>query len=198
MFGSPARLAPDAASATDWHVRPARPGDAEAWQALQRRIYAEGDAFVGDGPQSVASLAGRLRALQPRDAHVALAVTRREVIGWVETNRLVARRLAHVAWLTLAVAPAWRRRGVGTALMDGARAWAAAQRLRKLQLHVRAGNVGAIALYRRLGYLTEGVLRGQVALGADGGRYEDEWIMCLDLTAEARDPTAEAVAILPP
>lgn len=187
MIGSPARLAPDAASATDWHVRPARPGDAEAWRALQRRIYAEGDAFVGDGPPSAASLAGRLRALQPRDGYVALAVTSGEVIGWVETNRLAARRLAHVAWLTLAVAPAWRRRGVGTALMDGARAWAEAQRLRKLQLHVRAGNLGAIALYRRLGFLTEGVLRGQVALGADGGRYEDEWVMCLDLAAEARD-----------
>jgi hypothetical protein len=44
---------------------------------------------------------------------------------------------------------------------------------------------GAIALYRRLGYEVEGVLRDQVAVArGDGGAraYEDEWIMARHLT----------------
>lgn len=175
--------APAAAERAPWEVRAARPSDAEAWHALQRGIYAEGTAFIGDGAASAAALAARLRGLDPGEGHVALAVARGEPIGWVELHRGGSRRLAHVAVLTVAVAPGWRGRGVGTALMEAARHWAVARRLRKLQLHVRAGNAGAIALYRRLGYEVEGVLREQVAVAPLGGgpAYEDEWIMSLRL-----------------
>ncbi|MBW6455337.1 MAG: GNAT family N-acetyltransferase [Trueperaceae bacterium] len=174
------------AESVPWQVRAARSTDAEAWHALQRGIYAEGTAFVGDGAASAASLAARLRGLDPREGHVALAVARGEPIGWVEAHRGGSRRLAHLAILTVAVAPGWRGRGVGSALMDDARRWATSRRLRKLQLHVRAGNTGAIALYRRLGYEAEGVLREQVAVDPRGGGqvYEDEWVMALRLAAE--------------
>ena len=176
-------------SAPSWTLRSARVGDAEAWHALQRVIYQEGVAFVGDGAPSPGALAGRLRALDPGQAHVAFAVVPdpgrgQALVGWVEVQRMAARRLAHVAWLTVAVAPGWRRRGAGAALLESARGWARGQRLRKLQLHVRGGNVPAIALYRRLGYELEGVLRDQVAVGGHAGgavAYEDEWIMALRL-----------------
>lgn len=173
-----------AAPAPAWVLRPARPPDAETWSRLQATIYAEGRAFVGDGPPSPGVLAARLRSLRVHDGAVTLAVARghgsEEPVGWVEAYRTSAQRLAHVALLTIAVAPAWRRHGIGLALMDAIEDWAQRQRVRKLQLHVRAGNEGAIALYRRLGYELEGVLRDQVAL--DDG-YEDEWIMALTVGA---------------
>jgi len=194
MVHRPTRVAPGPAAGVGWHVRSARAADADAWHALQRVIYAEGVAFVGDGPPTAAALTARIRGLEAAVAYVALAVADGgEPVGWVEVQQLAARRLMHVAWLTLAVAPGWRRRGVATALLVAARAWAEGRRLRKLQLHVRAGNAGAIALYRRHGYRREGVLRDQVALAVDGrAGFEDEWIMCLDLTVEARDLTVEA------
>ena len=170
-------------SAAPWALRPARSGDAEAWHALQRVIYREGVAFVGDGPPSAGALAAKLRARVSDDMQVAVAVAAGgEIVGWLEAQRMAPRRLAHVAWLTLAVAPGWRRQGVGGALLAEAHAWGLAHGLRKLQLHVRAGNAAAIALYRRLGYEPEGLLRDQVALdAADGEAFEDEWIMSLRL-----------------
>lgn len=186
MFRATPIDVPASVERAPWVVRAARPNDAEAWHALQRGIYAEGTAFVGDGAASAASLAARLRGLDPREGHVSLAIARGEPIGWVEAHRGGSRRLAHLAVLTVAVASGWRGRGVGTALMDAARRWAVSCRLRKLQLHVRAGNTGAVALYRRLGYEVEGVLRDQVAVAPRGGgdAYEDEWIMALHLTEE--------------
>jgi ribosomal protein S18 acetylase RimI-like enzyme len=183
---APARPRPSPA----WTVRPARSGDAEAWHALQRTIYREGVAFVGDGAPSVGALTAKLRSRAPHDLQVAVAVAAGgagdEIVGWLEVQRMAPRRLAHVAWLTLAVAPGWRRRGVGRALMAEARTWALAHGLRKLQLHVRAGNAAAIALYLRLGYEREGVLRDQVGIdAADGEGFEDEWIMSLRLTGPA-------------
>jgi ribosomal protein S18 acetylase RimI-like enzyme len=184
MFRTQPSVPTHAGSAPPWTVRPARTGDAEAWHALQRAIYREGIAFVGDGPPSVATLAGRLRARVPDASHVAFAVSGGELVGWVEVHRMAPRRLAHVAWLTIAVAPGSRRQGVGAALMGEARAWAVGRGLRKLQLHVRAGNAAALALYGRLGYETEGVLRDQVVVGELGGpsaSFEDEWVMALRL-----------------
>lgn len=157
-------------------------GDAESWHALQRVIYREGVAFVGDGAPSPGALAAKLRAAVPDQAHVAFATAPGgDIVGWIEVQRMAPRRLAHVAWLTIAVAPGWRRRGVGAALMAAARAWASVRRLHKLQLHVRAGNAGAIALYRSLGYEVKGVLRDQVAVDDPVGTYEDEWVMALPL-----------------
>jgi ribosomal protein S18 acetylase RimI-like enzyme len=185
MFRTQPNVPARAGPTPPWVVRPARAGDAEGWHGLQRSIYREGVAFVGDGPPSVATLAGRLRARVPDASHVAFAEhARGDLVGWIEAHRMTPRRLAHVAWLTVAVAPGWRRQGVGAALMNEARGWAVARRVRKLQLHVRAGNAAALALYRRLGYEVEGVLRDQVAVGDLDGpspAYEDEWVMALRL-----------------
>ena len=159
----PFASAPSGTAGAPWGVRRARPADAEAWHALQAAIYAEGRAFVGDGAPSAGALAARLRALEPDDGVVVFALAAGRPIAWAEAYRLGVRRMAHVATLTIAVADGWRGRGVGTALMDAIEQWARRARVRKLQLHVRAGNQGAIALYRRLGYDVEGVLVAQVA-----------------------------------
>lgn len=177
----PFASAPAGAARTRWSLRRARPGDAEAWHALQATIYAEGRAFVGDGAPSAGALAARLRALEPDDGVVVFAVAAGAPIAWVEAYRLGSKRLAHVAMLTIAVADGWRGHGVGTELMKELEAWARRARVRKLQLHVRARNQAAIALYRRLGYVVEGVLAEQVA--ADGG-FEDEWVMARSLSAD--------------
>jgi RimJ/RimL family protein N-acetyltransferase len=51
---------------------------------------------------------------------------------------------------------AWRGRGVGTALMEAAIAWAREQGLHKLSLEVFAHNAGGLALYRKMGFVEEG------------------------------------------
>lgn len=58
--------------------------------------------------------------------------------------------------LTLAVLPAWRRRGLGRALVEAALAWAAARGATALFLEVGAGNAAALALYGGAGFATVG------------------------------------------
>ncbi len=135
---------------------------------------------MGDGPPAEAALAGRLQ-VQPRHrAVVWLAERGGALVGWCEVGRLYPERLQHVALVTVAVAAGERRRGVGSALMAQAEAWAREQGVRKLSLHVRAGNAGALALYQRCGYVVEGVERGQIDTGAG---FEDNLIMAKHLVA---------------
>ena len=60
----------------------------------------------------------------------------------------------------LAVSPDFRRQGLGAALLKAMIGEAEKRRLRFLSLEVRVGNAGAIALYRSLGFGSEGVRPG--------------------------------------
>jgi [ribosomal protein S18]-alanine N-acetyltransferase len=57
---------------------------------------------------------------------------------------------------TMAVDPASRRRGVGTALLEAVMTWAAERGARRMGLELRASNAAAWMLYRRMGFAEEG------------------------------------------
>jgi putative acetyltransferase len=58
------------------------------------------------------------------------------------------------------VAPDWRGRGVGSALMTEAVRWARETKVEKLALSVYPDNEAALGLYRRFGFEEEGRLSG--------------------------------------
>jgi ribosomal protein S18 acetylase RimI-like enzyme len=62
---------------------------------------------------------------------------------------------AHV--VSMWVDPAYRRSGVGRALIDELKAWASARNLRGLKLMVTSVNPGAIRFYQRLGFSKTGI-----------------------------------------
>jgi ribosomal-protein-alanine acetyltransferase len=61
---------------------------------------------------------------------------------------------------SLAVLPEARRTGIGSALLECLIEWAREGGFRALHLEVRAGNLPAIALYRRFGFAQTGRRRG--------------------------------------
>lgn len=61
--------------------------------------------------------------------------------------------------LAVWVAPHRRRQGVAEAMVDYARAWAQARGVDRLVVGVYADNTGAIALYRRVGFIDSGEQR---------------------------------------
>ncbi|USI72095.1 GNAT family acetyltransferase [Sphingomonas morindae] len=59
----------------------------------------------------------------------------------------------HRGWLYyVATAPAWRRRGLGRALIAAGEAWLAAQGVPKVQLMIRPNNAAVAGFYAALGY----------------------------------------------
>lgn len=161
-------------------VRPARATDAPELHALQQTIYTEARWFVGDGAPSADAITRRLRSLDPRHSCYLVALIQpqahqqEQVSGWLELNRPQPQRLKHVAVLTIAVAPAWRRRGVAKQLLSRGYQWAQQKGVKKIQLDVRAGNTAAITLYEREGFVLEGRERAQI-LTPQG--YEDNLVM---------------------
>jgi ribosomal protein S18 acetylase RimI-like enzyme len=159
-------------------LRAATPTDARMLVSLQQAIYDEGDWFVGDAPPRAETLMQKLRGLSPQSSLYLVAVLSRngeEVLcGWLELHRLLPERLKHVAVLTLAVDKAYRRKGIARRLLNEAYRWAKRVGVEKITLNVRAGNSGAIALYKQEGFIREGCERAHIRLQT---KYEDNWIM---------------------
>lgn len=150
------------------------PTDAPALAALHAQIYAEGRWFVGDAAPSAEVLRGRLRGLEPTRSLYLVALRGRALCGWLELHRLSPKKLAHVAVLTLAVDPSYRRQGIAARLLARSYPWGREVGVLKVQLSVRSRNEAALALYRREGFVLEGRERAQV-LGDEG--FEDNLVM---------------------
>ena len=92
--------------------------------------------------------------------------------GAVSAGLLIARKAADEAeLLTLGVAPACRRMGLGRALLHTAMAALRANGTKQLFLEVEEGNGAAVALYRSLGAVVVGRRPGYYEHGADAAMF---------------------------
>jgi RimJ/RimL family protein N-acetyltransferase len=115
---------------------------------------------------------------------VLVAVVDGEVAGYIRLNRSSRFRSSdHVLTVNgIAVDPARQGRGVGRALIEAAIAEARRRGARRLTLRVFSPNERARRLYESAGFVVEGVLRDEFFLD---GRYVDDVLMAIDLTAPA-------------
>jgi RimJ/RimL family protein N-acetyltransferase len=85
-----------------------------------------------------------------------------EVIGWCDILPKSRPVHAHVGVLGVALLPEFRGHGLGGRLirqtLDAARAFG----LHRVELTVREDNTNAIALYRKIGFETEGLMRDAI------------------------------------
>lgn len=87
--------------------------------------------------------------------------------------------------LNITVAPAHQRAGHALRLLQAVRALAQARGLGAVWLEVRASNLRARAIYRRFGFVEQGVRRGYYP--AAGLRREDAVVMTVRLDGEPGD-----------
>jgi ribosomal-protein-alanine N-acetyltransferase len=135
------------ASATAIEVRRLGARDLSAIETIERLSYRT--------PWSRSMFAGELAkpssvCLGAYDAHTGA------LIGYAIVSRYVD------AWhvMNLAVEPVYRRRGVGTALLERLFEATAGDGRRGYTLEVRVSNTGAMRLYERAGFRARGIRRG--------------------------------------
>ena len=140
-------------------VRPAEATDAAALVALAEAVGSEdGDwMLTTERWRSVGEERRYLKACrQHPDAAVFVADDDGRLVGRLSLSRDQHPASRHVADLGLMVAASYRRRGIGTVLLEEAVSWARSAGVSKLELHVFPWNEPAIALYESFGFEREG------------------------------------------
>ena len=91
-----------------------------------------------------------------------VAVSAGEVVGWCDIQPRDRPIFAHVGILGMGLLPRFRGRGIGTDLIRRSLAAARAFGFHRVELTVREHNTGAVELYRKVGFATEGLQRDAV------------------------------------
>jgi ribosomal protein S18 acetylase RimI-like enzyme len=105
-----------------------------------------------------------------------VAISDKKVIGWCDISSLNRPIFSHSGSLGIGVLDAFRGNGVGEALMRAALTKAKEIGLTRIELTVREHNTRAIALYKKLGFETEGLHRNAIRIGTE---YENQLSMGL-------------------
>ncbi len=137
--------------APEIRLEPARAADAAAIAQLSRRVIERGLAWRWT-PQAVAALL--------LDSETAAVVARADgrMVGFAIMSFRFSSREAHL--VLMAVEPELRRTGVGKALWGWLRTLARRGDVDRVQLEVRADNLGANQFYGSLGFREVARLRG--------------------------------------
>jgi RimJ/RimL family protein N-acetyltransferase len=147
-------------------IRRADPGDAPELVELAEEVGREEGRWIltTSGWRSVAEERRYLKAVQRHpDAAVFVVEDDGRVVGRLSLSRDPHPSSHHVADLGLMVAAEYRRRGIGTALLEEAVRWAQTAGVRKLELHVFPWNKPALRLYESFGFEREGLRRRHYA-----------------------------------
>jgi RimJ/RimL family protein N-acetyltransferase len=157
-------------------IRILSPDDAADFQALRLQGLLEWpSAFASSHAEEahtpIADIAARLAA---RDDDVKFgAFASQQLVGIAGLQREAMQKLAHKAYIWgVYVRPDARKQGIGRLLLERALAHARdVLQVRQVNLGANAGNVAAIALYRRLGFEQFGLERGFMLFD---GKLHDE------------------------
>ncbi len=144
-------------------VRPAVPEDEPAMLEIQHssaihHATIDPDRWRAQSLEAAARSRARWHAIGPRSEGIVAVADDGTVVGMIELwlkrprDPDSARTPRIQADFGIAVAPAWRGRGVGTALLQAAEDWARGQGVERMALDLDAANEGALRLYERHGY----------------------------------------------
>lgn len=154
-------------------LRIAKASDAEAIAQAEAETARTPGLLVGR-PGEIPVEAFRAKIVKLADhGRYMVAEEGMTVVGHAMLDPMPMRANAHVFQLTIVVHPGHTDRGVGKTMLRDLLEWAEHDnRVGKVELTVRAGNLRAQNLYRRFGFVEEARFRRRVH--RSDGKYEDD------------------------
>lgn len=161
-------------------IRDARVEDAHTLAEAQR-IIARTPGRLASVPSELKDEVFRERIARLNDMEYGKFIVIEEdgeIVGHALLDPLKLAVTAHVVDLTIAVHEGFQKMGVGTKLLSHLIRWAQSNpKVERMELRVRAANTGAIALYKKLGFVEEGRMIKRLKIGP--GSYLDDIVMAL-------------------
>lgn len=168
-------------------IRKAEIKDASCIIEAEREIAQEPGYFCSQ-PSELDEKAIKQTIQSPQSIYL-VAEYEGQVVGHAFLEPYTLQSLRHVADLNIAVHLEWQSKGIGRKLLEQIIERAKnLSVIEKIQLNVRASNIPAISLYKKMGFEEEGRLKNRVKIK---DLYIDDIIMGLDLVHSRNNPKLE-------
>ncbi|MEK5332489.1 GNAT family N-acetyltransferase [Lysinibacillus sp. FSL W8-0992] len=143
------------------NIRVARLADAKKMLEIQQEVLAEELFLITTTEEYQQTIEGQQAWIQSKLANdhetILIAEHNDEVVGWLVFQSPNRKRLAHTCSFGMMVRKDYRGQGIGKRLIGELLTWAVANPvIEKVCLGVFSTNIGAIALYRKMGFIEEG------------------------------------------
>ena len=102
------------------------------------------------------------------------AFNEHEIVGFLAAKRGNFRRIRHSAYIVIGIRQAFQRQGIGSKLFDKLDEWARKNQVKRLELTVETQNTPAINLYKKQGFISEGIKKKTTLVD---GEFVDEYMM---------------------
>lgn len=160
----------------DIRILPAEPRWAKSLTRALGEVAREKDFLLNiDGP-SLERVQKFVAKMQEVGNPQFVAVLDNEVVGWSDIRRLEQSVLSHAGELGMGVLRDFRGQGLGQKLLETCLTAAWSLNFLKVNLTVFSGNTAAIALYKKVGFQQDGVLRRHAQVE---GVFRDSLFMSL-------------------
>lgn len=97
-----------------------------------------------------------------------------EIVGFLRAKAQTMKRRQHSVTIGVGVLQAMQGKGIAKDLLSALEIWSKQKEFIRLELTVAVQNVGAIELYKKLGYEVEGIIRASLRVGDE---ILDEYLM---------------------
>jgi ribosomal-protein-alanine N-acetyltransferase len=143
-----------------FHVRAVRAEDSPALYALDQQCFPPEIAYSPDDLRYFLEAKDSLTLVAEADGAAGIA-------GFTLAQMYRARPTFQARLITIDVAPEFRRKGIGSALLKACEAELRSRHVTRFRLEVAVGNSAAQALYKSFGYETVGGISAYYPTGED-------------------------------
>jgi len=149
--------------------RKATVDDAKALLTYKKQVFDESDYLSRPGSEynvTVEEEAQQLEeVLKAENTLVWVAAKDDEIISYLHMNPSNLSRMKHSAVLGITVKKSYRGQGIGKKMLEEAIRFFEASSLHRLELTVVSKNEIAIALYKKFGFVEEGLMKDVIKKG---------------------------------
>ncbi|WP_237150149.1 MULTISPECIES: GNAT family N-acetyltransferase [Planococcus] len=156
-------------------IRKAVPKDAEQLASLMKQVEQSGLMLFDPGERKTTpeQLQQRLFSMG-QESIVFVAEEGQQLMGYLFAIGEEIQRKQHSIHIAIGVSRRERGKGIGCQLFVAMEEWAKDKEIRRIELTVLEHNHAAIALYKKRGFVVEGLKRESIGIG---GNYMNEWLM---------------------
>jgi RimJ/RimL family protein N-acetyltransferase len=122
--------------------------------ARERRFLAATKGFSAESTESF------IESLRTSNGIQLIALADKGIVGWCDISPYPYEGMAHVGKLGMGVALEFRQKGIGKRLLSDSVFKAFELGYERIELEVFSNNIGAVSLYKSLGFVYEGKKTG--------------------------------------